>query len=68
MIDGYNTAQKAWQILPIIGINTVKKVFPEDTENIYKVQTWRNAEGTLLGREEGEVMTYLHTVLVMSIY
>lgn len=62
MIDGYNTAQEAWRIQPIIGM---KKVFPEDTENIYKVQKWRNAEGPLLGTEEGEAMTYLHTVLVM---
>lgn len=65
MIDGYNTAQEAWRILQIIGINTVKKIFSEDTENIYEVQRWGNAEGPLLGTEEGEAMTYLHTVLVM---
>lgn len=38
MIGGSNKAQEAWRIVPKISINTVKKVFPEDTENIYNVQ------------------------------
>lgn len=38
MIHGYNTAE-AWRILSIIAcIKTEKKVFPEDIENIYKIQ------------------------------